>query len=119
MGFQLVRQNDLHASDRRRRVPRSDRRLLWAGCPIDLSPTRSSRASFWGSGPDHGVLVRQIPLLDLWPPEHIPGMINDHTPLWFASGTFAFSPNNRTLIHKTRWGKTLEISLETGQVMGQ
>ena len=68
-------------------------------------------------GPDHGVLVRQIPLLDLWPPEHIPGMINDHTPLWFASGTFAFSPDNRTLIHKTRWGQTLEIDLQTGQVI--
>jgi len=46
---------------------------------------------FGGPGPDHSVLIRQIPLLDLWPPEHIPRMINDHTPLWFASGTFVFS----------------------------
>jgi len=72
-----------------------------------------------GPGPDHGVLIRQIPLHDLWPPEHIPVMITDHTPLWFASGTFAFSLDNRTLIYKTRWGKTLEISLETGHVRGQ
>jgi hypothetical protein len=72
-----------------------------------------------GPGPDHGVLVRQVPLSDLWSPEHIPRMINDHTPLWFAGGTFTFSSDNRTLIHKTRWGKTLQISLETGEVAGQ
>jgi hypothetical protein len=55
-------------------------------------------------GPDHGVLIRKIPLNELWPPEQIPEMITDHTPQWFASGTFAFSPSpdNRTLIHKTR-----------------
>jgi hypothetical protein len=74
---------------------------------------------FGGPGPDNGVLIRQVPLSDLWPPEHIPRMVNDHTPLWFASGTFVFSPDNRTLIHKTRWGKTLEINLETGQVRDQ
>jgi hypothetical protein len=73
---------------------------------------------FGGPGPDHGVLVRQIPLAELWPPEHIPNMMTDHTPSWFASGTFAFSADNRTLIHKTRWGKTLQISLETGEVRG-
>jgi hypothetical protein len=71
---------------------------------------------FGGPGPDHGVLVRQIPLSDLWPPEQIPEMVTDHTPAWFASGTFAFSADNRTLIHKTRWGRTLQISLETGGV---
>lgn len=69
-----------------------------------------------GPGPDHGVLVRQVPLSDLWPPEHMPVMITDNTPLWFAGGTFAFSPDQRTLVHKTGWGATLRISLETGQV---
>jgi hypothetical protein len=72
---------------------------------------------FGGPGPDHGLLVRQIPLRDLWAPEHIPEMITDETPQWFASGTFAFSPDNQTLIHKTRWGKTLQISLKTGEVI--
>jgi hypothetical protein len=75
--------------------------------------------SFGGPGPDHGVLVRQIPLLDLWPPEHIPEIITDHTPQWFASGTFEFSSDNRTLIHKTRWGKILQISLVTGEIKSQ
>jgi hypothetical protein len=74
---------------------------------------------FGGPGPDHGVLVREIPLHDLWPLEEIPEMITDHTPQWFASGTFAFSPDNRTLIHKTRWGKTFQISLLTGEIKGQ
>jgi hypothetical protein len=72
-----------------------------------------------GPGPDRGLLVRQIPLRDLWAPEHIPTGITDETPQWSALGTFAFSSDNRTLIHKTRWGKTLEFSLETGQVKGQ
>lgn len=71
-----------------------------------------------GPGPDHGVIVRQIPLSDLWSPEQIPENVTDHTPAWFASGTFAFSADNRTLIHKTRWGRTLQISLETGAVRG-
>lgn len=73
---------------------------------------------FGGPGPDHGVLVRQIPLSELWPPGKIPQTVTDHTPAWFAGGMFSFSADNRTLIHKTRWGKTLEISLETGQVRG-
>ena len=72
-----------------------------------------------GSGPDHGVLVREIPLHDLWPPEQIPDMITDGTPQWFASGTFSFTPDNRTLIHKTRWGQTLLISLVTGEIKHQ
>ena len=71
-----------------------------------------------GGPPYHGVLVRQIPLSDLWPPEQIPETMTDHTPAWFASGTFAFSADNRMLIHKTRWGRTLQISLETGGVRG-
>jgi hypothetical protein len=74
---------------------------------------------FGGPGPDHGVLVREIPLRDLWPPERIPEMITDHTPQWFASGTFSFSPDNRTLIHTTRWGTTLLISLVTGAIKAQ
>lgn len=71
-----------------------------------------------GPGPDHGVLVRRVPLSDLWTPEQIPQMVTDHTPSWFASGTFAFSADNRTLIHKTRWGRTFQINLETGFVKG-
>lgn len=71
---------------------------------------------FGGPGPDHGVLVRQIPLSELWLPEQIPQNMTDHTPAWFAGGTFTFSADNRTLIHKTRWGKNFQISLETGAV---
>jgi hypothetical protein len=71
-----------------------------------------------GGPPYRGVLVRQIPLSELWPPEQIPKNMTDHTPAWFASGTFMFSAGNRTLIHKTRWGKTFQISLENGTVKG-
>jgi hypothetical protein len=69
-----------------------------------------------GQGQDHGVLVRQIPLRDLLASEQIPTMITGETPQWYASGTFAFSPDNRTLIYKTRLGKTLQISLVTGEI---
>jgi hypothetical protein len=74
---------------------------------------------FGGPGPDNGVLIRQVPLSDLWPKEQIPRGIEDHTPRWFASGTFAFLPDNRTLIHKTRWGTVLQIDLQTGEVRGK
>ncbi len=73
---------------------------------------------FIDRGPDHGVLVRQIPLRDLWPPEHTE-VLTDGTPSWYAAGTFAFSPDNQTLIHKTLWGTTLHINLETGDVTSQ
>lgn len=71
---------------------------------------------FGGPGPDHGVLIRQIPLSDFWAPEHFPVMITDHTPAWFASGTFEFSSNNRILFHKTRWGGSFQICLADGKV---
>ena len=69
-----------------------------------------------GTGPDHGVLIREIPLGDLWEAKQIPQMVRDSTPPWFAGGTFKFSADNRSLIHKTRWGRTVFINLETGAV---
>ncbi len=72
-----------------------------------------------GSGPDHGVLVRVIPLSELWPADRIPVVITDEMPHWYGGGTFAFSADNRALIHKTRWGNTLKIDLMTGVVTGQ
>lgn len=74
---------------------------------------------FGGSGPDHGVLVRKIPLTDLWPPERIPTVMTDESPQWFAGGTFRFSSDNRMLIYKTQWGNTLEIKLATGIASGK
>jgi hypothetical protein len=66
------------------------------------------------------VLVRQIPLSDLWPAERIQHLGTDEAQSWFiGGGTFAFSADNRTLIHKTRWSQTLCISLETGRVTSQ
>jgi hypothetical protein len=37
----------------------------------------------------------KIPLSELWSAEHIPNMITDHTPQWFAEGSFSFSADNR------------------------
>ena len=73
---------------------------------------------FIDRGPDHGVLIRQIPLRDLWPPEHTEEITDvEESTSWYAYGTFSFSPDNQTLIHKTRWGTTLHINLKTGDVI--
>jgi hypothetical protein len=70
-----------------------------------------------GTGPDHGILIRDLPLSEIWA-EHMPleTMITDHTPQWYAGGTFAFSPDNKTLIHKTTWSQTVRIDLATGKI---
>lgn len=79
---------------------------------------RSYRPRFPGnwSNNDHGTMVRKVPLSELWEKQNIPEMMDDHTPFWFAGGDFKFSPDNRTLIHKTKWGATFQIDLATGVV---
>jgi hypothetical protein len=68
---------------------------------------------------NHGVLVRELRLEDIWPRERIPVSTNDESPRWFAGGSFAFSPDNHALLYKTAWGTTLKISLDTGAVSGK
>lgn len=65
---------------------------------------------------DPGILVRDIPLSEIWPPGHLPKIVSDGTPQWFAGGTFEFSQDCRCLIHKTRWGNTVLIDLLDGSV---
>jgi hypothetical protein len=71
---------------------------------------------FGGSGPDHGILIKHIPLSDLLPSQSIPDGIFDSSPEWFASGTFTFTANDRVLTYKTQWGRTVQINLESGKV---
>lgn len=40
----------------------------------------------------------------------------DETPEWYAGGAFNFSSDGQQLIHKTRWGNTVRISLGDGSV---
>ena len=65
---------------------------------------------------DSGVLVKDIYVAEIWPPGHLPRLVSDGTPQWFADGTFEFSPDNQSLIHKTRWGNTVRINLSDGSV---
>jgi hypothetical protein len=67
-------------------------------------------------GPDQGVLVRDIPLKEIWPPDKMAATSswNDTTPQWFAGGTFEF--DSHQLVHKTRWGNTIRINLPDGSV---
>jgi hypothetical protein len=70
------------------------------------------------TGPDHGMLVKDIPLNQLWPANKLAmaGVVNDGTPQWFAGGTFEFTPDSRVLVHKTRFGTTVRIRLSDGSV---
>jgi hypothetical protein len=70
-------------------------------------------------GTRKGVLVRDIKLEELWPATKIDPSRpwTDHTPEWFAGGSFDFAPGNLQLIHKTRWGSTVRINLPDGKVL--
>lgn len=69
-------------------------------------------------GPDHGVLIREVALREIWPADKLATaqVYTDSTPLWFAGGRFDFSPDNRTLIHTTRWGNTVRVNLSDGSI---
>jgi hypothetical protein len=70
----------------------------------------------------HGVLIKGIDLKEIWPNDKVAantGTWDDHTPEWFAGGTFEFSSDSRKLIHKTRWGNTVRVNLEDGSVSWQ
>jgi hypothetical protein len=63
----------------------------------------------------HGVLIKGIDLKEIWSPDKVAantGAWDDHTPEWFAGGTFEFLSDCRQLIHRTRWGNTVRINLE-------
>jgi hypothetical protein len=70
-------------------------------------------------GPDHGVLIRDISLKELWPADkdsnYTYSSDNDMSE-WYAGGQFEFSPNQGELIHRTRWGSTVYINLHNGSV---
>ncbi|HEY6414059.1 MAG TPA: hypothetical protein VIX42_10245 [Edaphobacter sp.] len=89
---------------------------LWANNALSIYRRQRLPGESFGG---HGVLVREIPLSELWPADRIQHSITDEGPEWFAGETFAFSADNRTLIHKTRWGQTLSIDLLTGKVTSQ
>lgn len=68
--------------------------------------------------PFAGVPVRDIPLREIWPPDHrFDEFRNDSTPQWFADGTFEFSADSTQLFHRTRWGNTVRIDLAAGSVV--
>ena len=73
-----------------------------------------------GKGPDHGVFIKTIALKEIWSPDKVAentGLWTDHTPEWFAGGTFEFSSDCRELTHQTRWGNTVRIKLDDGSTL--
>jgi hypothetical protein len=96
--------------------------ILLATGPVFSSALRIYRqedfpATQMEAGTLKGVLVREIKLDELWPAAKIEHSWDDHTPEWFAFGTFDFAPDNLQLIHKTRWGKTVRINLPDGKIL--
>jgi hypothetical protein len=95
--------------------------ILLATGPVFNSALRVYRKGDSGDrmqdGTVKGVLVRDIKLEELWPATKIdPRRIwTDHTPEWFAGGSFDFAPGNLQVIHKTRWGTTVRINLPDGK----
>jgi len=71
--------------------------------------------------PYHGVLVKEISINDIWPEDKVSSMNvwTDHTPEWFAGGSFEFSADSQQLLHATRWGTTVRIDLRTGEVRNE
>jgi hypothetical protein len=69
-------------------------------------------------GPDRGVFIKSITLDEIWPPDKAAAetMFTDESPEWYSGGTFEFTSDRRQLIHKTRWGNTVRISLEDGSL---
>lgn len=69
-----------------------------------------------GSGRDRGVLVRDVPLSDVWPDNEIPQVrnITDGTPQWFAGGKLEFSDDNQYLLFTSRFRTTVRIDLKDG-----
>jgi hypothetical protein len=69
-------------------------------------------------GPDHGVLIEEISLEELWPKDKVQSGVtwNDSSPQWFAGGSFEFSWDLRELIHTSRWGNAVRIDLANGSV---
>jgi hypothetical protein len=68
-------------------------------------------------GPDHGVVIKDIALKEIWPAFKPPTEAQtSESPSWFTGGTFDFSPDSRSLIFKARWGDTVRINLSDGSV---
>jgi hypothetical protein len=93
--------------------------VLVAGIPANNGEMGVMRIYRTHGQPD-GVLIATHQLRDLWPPDQValadvPHVV-DGQPLWFAGGSFEFSPDNQQLIYKTRWGNTVRVNLANGEV---
>ena len=68
--------------------------------------------------PSHGRLIKEILLKEIWNPLRLRPLngFDDESPTWYAGGTFVFTSDDRELIHTTRWGNTVRITLGDGSV---
>jgi hypothetical protein len=80
---------------------------------LDYQRDRTSREI-----PSHGRLIKEILLKEIWNPLRLRSLngFDDESPTWYAGGTLVFTSDDRELIHRTRWGNTVRITLGDGSV---
>jgi hypothetical protein len=68
--------------------------------------------------PDHGVLIRAVPLNEIQPAASSPLQMTftDHTPQWYSHGDWTFTTDNKTLVFRGKTFGTVHIDLATGAV---
>lgn len=67
--------------------------------------------------PDHGVLIRTVPLSEIQPASSPLQMTwTDHTPEWYSRGDWTFTADNRTLVFQGHTFGAIHIDLATGDV---
>ena len=117
LSFQRGMKGPFHACDYVL-VPDSGEFLIFAGSnlgPYALTIYHRSGVAP-SSGPYQGELVREIPLAELWPSDPPRDILTDHTPQWFAGGTFTFSVDQKTLLYRDKDSRRVEVELATGEI---
>lgn len=66
--------------------------------------------------PSQGRLVAEIPLKKFYIPLLESPCCTDESPMWFAGGSFDFSPDDRQLTYVSQYGNAVRINLSDGSV---
>lgn len=66
--------------------------------------------------PHQGRLVAEIPLKKFYIPLLESPCCTDESPMWFAGGSFDFSPDDRQLTYMSKYGNAVRINLSDGSV---
>jgi hypothetical protein len=92
--------------------------LVLVGLSSASAVSRTTVLKIYRKNGHAGKLVGNLHLTDLWTGSELksdaPATETDATPMWFAGGSLAFSPDNRILIYRSRWNDVVRIRLIDG-----